>query len=125
MDDSLEDSLEVLAAFLAQRIIDRIYVKNQQCKCKQCCPKPPSQPFVPDCVDLVDEVLRSAGVKRPVRMHMEVWSTTVTIFDGPYAGRFGIIYQGLPSPCSCCVLVKTIAGVVTVSRMHCNIHTYP
>lgn len=122
MDD---DRLEVLAALLAQRIIDRIYVKDQQCDCEVCCPKPTPQPVVPDCVNLVNEVLESAGVKRPVPMRMEVWSTTVTIFAGPYAGRFGIIYQGLPSPCYCCVLVQTIAGIVKVNRKHCNIHTIP
>jgi hypothetical protein len=122
MDD---DSIEVLAAILAQRIIERIYDKSQQCDCERCCPKSPSPPIVPDCKDLVNEVLREAGVKRPVPMRIKVCCTTVTIFAGSYAGLFGIIYQGLFSPCSCCVLVQTIAGVVKVSKKHCNIHLYP
>jgi hypothetical protein len=112
--------MDVLARGIALEIMQSLFKKSRAFNCSECCPKPPPQPDVPDCVDLVDEVLSKAGVKRPVPMRMEVWSTPVTIFEGPYAGHFGIICQ--EELCSCCVFVKTIHEVVKVSRKHCNIH---
>jgi len=67
-------------------------------------------------------VLRGVGANRPVPTPMNCPENSVTIFDGPFAGCFGVLYKQQSSPCFCCVLVQTTRGVVKVSKSHCNIH---
>jgi len=117
------DYLEILAASLAEEIVRRLYRKSEACDCHECCPKPPpQQPASPDCADLIFSVLGTNGLNRLKLAPVRPPSNTVTIFKGQYAGRFGVVYQGQFSPCSCCVFVLTPSGVVKVSRKHCNIH---
>ncbi len=116
----MNDPLDYLAAVLAQEIIAHIYGNRAKCDCETCCPKPPLQPDIPDSADLIHSVLKRNGLNNLTPSPVQPPSNTVTIFEGPYAGRFGIICQ--EELCSCCVFVKTIHEVVKVSRKHCNIH---
>ena len=121
--ENSEDLIDIFAAILAQRIINRIYEKSiPQCDCEYCCPKPSPQLDIPDCADLVNELLSEAGVKKLIPISITPLPSTVTIFKGPFAGGFGVIYPAQCCLCSCCVYVQTTSGVVKVSRMHCNIH---
>lgn len=119
----VSDFMDVLEAMFSSGFMFAILEqKKVKCDCSRCCPKPTPQPTIPDCADLVDDVLRGAGVKRPVPTPMKYPQNSVTIFEGPYAGCFGVLYKQQSSPCFCCVLVQTTRGVVKVSKSHCNIH---
>lgn len=119
--DQFDYLAAVLAAVLAQEIVDSIYDNSAKSDCETCCPKSP-QLFIPDSADLIHFVLKGNGLNNLTPLPVQLLSNTVTIFKGPFAGHFGIIYQGRPSPCSCCVLVQITSGVVKVSTKHCNIH---
>jgi hypothetical protein len=121
--ENSEDLIDELAAIITQHILYIIYEKaSKKCDCEECCPKSPPGLVIPDCSDLVNEVLRKADVYRLVPTPLKLLPNTVIIFEGPFAGSFGIIYKEQCKTCSCCVLVQTILGVVKVNKNHCRIH---
>ncbi len=111
--------IDALATVIANRIIDRIYIKNK------CCAGTSNEAIIPDCAVLIDEVLSKAKVIRPKPIPIEIKYKIVKIFEGPFAGSFGMLYQRQPSNCSCCFLIQTISGVVKVNKDHCYIQFYP
>ena len=119
-DFDFDDFLEALSSgnvFL----VSSSNSKDSKCRCGRC-PKPPPEPTIPDVASLIDEVLSNAGIRRPVATPMNYPRNTVTIFDGPFTGFFGILFELESSPCCCCVLVQTMHGVVKVSKRNCTIH---
>ena len=90
-DFDFDDLLEALSSgnvFL----VSSSYRKDSKCRCGRC-PKPPQEPTIPDVASLIDEVLSNAGIRRPVATPMKYPRNTVTIFDGPFTGFFGILYE--------------------------------
>jgi hypothetical protein len=121
-NDMDDDFMDVLVAGFAMRIVQSLYKKSRECDCSECRPKPPQQAVIPDCAGLIFSLLKTNGFNSLTPIPVLPPSNTVTIFAGEYADRYGILYQGQFSPCSCCVLVQTTSGVVKVRRTHCNIH---
>jgi hypothetical protein len=90
-------------------------VKYKSCCSCECCSKP-QQPTIPDVAPLVKEVLENAGIKIPAPEPMEIPPNMVTIFDGPYAGLYGLL--GVYCRCGCSAKVFTKYGIVVVSVNH-------